>query len=206
MNDSKPCSKCGVKFPLTAEFWHRHKKTRDGFAERCKPCRIEDNAQYRNQNRDKVNQSNRDYHARNRKSRNAGRSARYWKNPEESRAKNRARYPETAEQQKAASKTWRQANPEKRRLQERKRRARLAGVYSEPYTEQEILDIWGTDCHLCGKPIDLEAPRSNHVPGWELGLHLDHVIPIYMQGEDTAKNVKPAHGICNLKRSRPLQS
>ena len=69
------------------------------------------------------------------------------------------------------------------------------------YTTEDILYLWGTDCYLCGEPIDLEANRGPGLPGWERGLHLDHVVPLSAGGTDTLDNVKPSHGQCNLTKS-----
>lgn len=86
---------------------------------------------------------------------------------------------------------------------ERKRRAMQAKVYSEPYTKQDVLNRWGTTCHLCTEEIDLETSRhAGAGPEWERGLQLDHVIPIGQGGPDIVGNVKPAHAICNLRRSK----
>lgn len=101
-------------------------------------------------------------------------------------------------------KKWIANNPEQYR-QERvrsaaRRRAKLAEVLSEPYTVQDVLDRWGSNCHLCDEPINLTASRRVGEPNWEHGLHLDHVIPISKGGVDTLDNVKPSHGKCNIEK------
>jgi len=103
-----------------------------------------------------------------------------------------------------------ESNPEAYHSIERRRRAREALVYYEKYSVDDVINAWGTDCYLCLKPIDFDAPRHaiTNLPGWELGLHLDHVIPISQGGPDMVDNVKPTHAICNLRRSKkeiPLQ-
>lgn len=92
------------------------------------------------------------------------------------------------------------SHPEVFRRSGNKRKALKLGNGHEPYTEAEILELWGTDCHICGEPIDLEAPRRAGLPGWEQGLHMDHVTALINGGPDTKENVKPAHGICNLRK------
>lgn len=66
------------------------------------------------------------------------------------------------------------------------------------YSDLELLDIFGSDCHICGEPIDLYAPRQCGKPGWERGYHVDHIIPLSKGGTDTIDNVRPAHGQCNI--------
>lgn len=78
-----------------------------------------------------------------------------------------------------------------------RQRARRLGVEYGYYTDQEVIDLYGTDCHICGKPIDFEAPRQCGKKGWEMGLQIDHIIPLSKGGSDTIDNVKPSHGYCN---------
>jgi len=104
----------------------------------------------------------------------------------------------------AKHKIWRDNNKErykaKTRKSDNKRRALKRNNYHAAYTQAEVLALYGTNCHICNEPIDLTAPRQPGVKGWEYGLHLDHVLPLSSGGADNLENVKPAHGICNLKK------
>ena len=104
----------------------------------------------------------------------------------------------------AKHKIWRNKNKDKynakNRKSDHKRRALKKKNGHIPYTEQQVLDMYGTDCHICSKPIDFNAPRNAGAKGWEYGLQLDHVIPISSGGSDTLQNVKPSHGLCNSKK------
>lgn len=93
-----------------------------------------------------------------------------------------------------------------RTIKERSRglRPRYYDAIHSPYTTKEIIEKYGSDCHICQKPIDMDAPRSVGKTGWELGLHLDHVIPISKGGDDTADNIRPSHAICNMRKSDKL--
>ena len=62
----------------------------------------------------------------------------------------------------------------------------------------QVLEVYGTDCHICKNPIDLDAPRKVGIPGWERALHIDHVHPLSKGGLDTIENVRPSHGKCNV--------
>lgn len=72
------------------------------------------------------------------------------------------------------------------------------------FSVNTVLDTYGTDCHLCGEAIDLDAPRLVGQPGWERSLHIDHVIPISKGGDDTLENVRPSHGICNVRKHNKI--
>lgn len=82
--------------------------------------------------------------------------------------------------------------------------ARSSSNKSDYFSVNTVLDTYGTNCHLCGEPIDLEAPRKVGMEGWELSLHIDHVIPLSKNGDDTLDNVRPAHGQCNLNKAAKL--
>jgi 5-methylcytosine-specific restriction endonuclease McrA len=68
----------------------------------------------------------------------------------------------------------------------------------------EVIDSHGSDCYLCKKAIDLSAPRSIGSKGWESSFHIEHAIPLFKGGNDTIKNVRPAHAICNLRKGSRL--
>jgi 5-methylcytosine-specific restriction endonuclease McrA len=78
------------------------------------------------------------------------------------------------------------------------RTAKAYGVKTELYSYLEVISLYGSDCHICLKPINLEAPRQVGRAGWENGLHIDHVIPMSKGGEDTLANIRPSHGKCNI--------
>lgn len=72
------------------------------------------------------------------------------------------------------------------------------------FSVNTVLETYGTDCHLCGGPIDLNAPRLVGRPGWEMSLHIDHVVPMSRGGDDTLENVRPAHGKCNVVKHNSM--
>jgi len=102
---------------------------------------------------------------------------------------------------RAATLKWNKENPERMNAAARKRRAVKLQNGWEPYTEAQVLDLYGADCYLCHNLINLQAPRRiGKENGWELGLHIDHVVPIIAGGADTLENVRPTHAICNMKK------
>lgn len=92
---------------------------------------------------------------------------------------------------------WRREQALKHNRSSGRRRARNLGVSVEYYTDQDVIDKYGTDCHICNKPINFDAPRQCGKPGWEYGLQIDHLFPMSKGGADTLDNVRPAHGYCN---------
>ena len=197
----------------------------------CRVCRSEYNRQWRKNNAEKVKayskfhyhtniEKNRDrsklwyennlekskatnkaWKENNREKIKETRMAYAKKNCEKIAEKNKLWYEKNRERLIEAKKIYRKNNPERGRGYVRKRRARKNNNGVEAYTEQQVLEFYGTDCHICQKPIDLSANRAVGSPGWEKALHIDHIIPISKGGPDTIENVKPAHGYCNLSKS-----
>lgn len=157
----------------------------------------------------------RDYAAKNRERLSEYKRTWYQDNVEVEREKRKVNYQNNKEAYKARASTWSAANPERRgeirRASDRrhpeikekaslKRRATKRNAFVESFTADQLLDMYGSDCHICLKPIDLDAPRRIGYEGWEAGLHIDHVVPLSRGGEHSLKNARPAHGLCNLRK------
>lgn len=127
---------------------------------------------------------------------------RYAENKEKYAEWDRAYRERNKEKVKLRHKIYKEANREKHAEYERKRRALKRGTKAERYTTEMVLELYGTACYLCGSQIDLTANRRVGRPGWQMGLQIDHVIPISASGSDTIDNVRPTHGICNSRKNR----
>lgn len=90
------------------------------------------------------------------------------------------------------------------RNKDRRRRATIKNNGFEKYSENDVIDLYGSKCYLCSKEIDMNATRLVGSPGWEKGLHIEHVIDIAKGGPDTLANVRPAHALCNLTK-KPVE-
>lgn len=121
-------------------------------------------------------------------------------------------YAENAEKFRSLSKIWRINNPDKafetnkkqNDIRNRKRRAHKASVISEAYTDKEVLEKYGSICHICGIGIDLSIPRKGKRANWGESLHIDHVIPLSKGGPDTLDNVRPSHAFCNISKGSKM--
>jgi 5-methylcytosine-specific restriction endonuclease McrA len=91
---------------------------------------------------------------------------------------------------------YRKANPEKFAAYNLTYQLRL-----KSYSFDDIVKNYGTNCHICNDPIDFSAPRKVGKEGWQMGFHIDHIVPISKGGVDNLENVRLSHGICNLKKS-----
>ena len=93
------------------------------------------------------------------------------------------------------------ARKARRHRQKVRRRALLRGNRFDIYTVDQVLNLYGTVCYICEKEIDMNAPRNCTGDNWQNGLHIDHVIPITNNGNDTLENVRPTHALCNINKS-----
>jgi hypothetical protein len=133
------------------------------------------------------------------------RRIKYSLNKELERFKRKEYYSKNSEKEKLRERIYKKNNPHIKRESERRRRAKKFENGFESYKESQVLEIYGGDCHICLKPIDLSAPRQPGLDGWENGLHIDHVLALSRGGPDTLENVRPAHGSCNVKKhANPL--
>ena len=119
------------------------------------------------------------------------------------RANNRERH-------RQISYAWGKRNPEKVRSNMRnvcrRRRARKLSVESEPYTQELVIEMYGTLCHVCNLEINLSAPQHASMgEGWELGLQLDHVVPLSKGGNDKLDNIRPIHVKCNMYKGATIK-
>jgi 5-methylcytosine-specific restriction endonuclease McrA len=131
---------------------------------------------------------------------------RYYRDVEKTRAQGRAineKYRKTEGYKLRLAKYYTE-NKEQYRKHARTRRARVRFVETEPYTTEDVLALYGSDCFVCGEQIDLTASRGIGAPGWQRGLHLDHHVPISKGGSDTLSNMRPTHGLCNLSKHNRL--
>jgi 5-methylcytosine-specific restriction endonuclease McrA len=176
---AKTCTKCGERKLLTE--YTKKSSSKDGTRSCCRACEANQRKIYRELNRDQVLITQQT-----------------WR---ESHVEYRRGYREkTKEHNSSIAASYRKRFPEKIRARARVRRARKLQNGVEPYTEAQVLETYGTACHLCTKEVNLEAPRRSGAHGWEDGLHIDHIVPISKGGPDTLDNVRPAHGSCNIKK------
>ena len=170
----KTCTKCKEEFPATLEFFHKHKQGKFGLNSRCKECMKKYSNQWAKDNKERIAEYSKQYYQDNKE-----RYAEY----------DKQYYQDNKERKAGYWKQYAKDNPEKyrniQRMAKSRYRAREAGVVFKDFTRQDVLDKWGTDCHICKKPVDLDD--------W----HQDHVMPLSKTGPHTLENVKPAHPKCN---------
>lgn len=190
MTEYKTCTRC-KQTKITSEFYKDFNT--GGLRAACKACVKKFNNDKRRANPEKHRTQNLEY---------------YYANKDQLNDYRRAKWPEVYEQTREHRLSYRKQHmkehPEKMREIARKRRAKKRANGWEKYTEAQVLEMHGAVCHICGNQIDLTLDRRIGKEGWEMSLHIDHVIPISKGGPDKLSNVKPSHGKCNLKKRATL--
>lgn len=183
----KTCQKC--KIDKSLDDFYKHKQTKDGYETTCKPCKKLAADKWSKENKDQRLENSKRYNERHPERRQETVAKYYQANKQylnervkSSRAKNKELYAELG------------------RTHSNRRRARKLDNGFEPYTEKQIIDTYGLLCNICNEPINFVSARKVGKRGWERGLHIDHVIPIAKGGPDTLENVRPTHGLCNIKK------
>lgn len=186
MDQYKTCTKCGQTKPRTNEYFYKNQRSPDGLRPDCSACGKKRSNSYASENRQRARDRANEWRMNNLERKKVSNRNWYEKNKKTIRAEWKEKY---------------HADPERYKVSSRVRRARVKGVPFERYRVEDVIDRYGTICHLCNKEIDLSAPRQMKVPGWQNGLHMDHVIPISKNGPDVLDNIRPAHGLCNIQRN-----
>lgn len=98
-----------------------------------------------------------------------------------------------------ANYNYRERHPDRAKLYDHVRRARMANCERESFSDSEIFERDGFVCGICDEPVDmgLKFPDS-------MSASLDHVIPLSRGGGHVRANVRLAHLGCNARKCARL--
>lgn len=196
----KCCTKCGVEYPATTDYFGKQKNGKYGVRADCKTCANAKNRAYReanpetaiawrDANRERINAQNREWKRVNAERHAEINKAYYAENREHHNAVVRDWYQVNRERVFLLHKAWHKENPEKSRQYNNQRRARKAGSL-ENFT-----------------PADLELQyKSQRGKCWHCGIelnneyHADHLIPLAQGGSNAPDNIVCACATCNLSK------
>ena len=163
---AKTCTRCDETKPLD-EFPPRSDRP-GAYKSRCKVCERLRIAAWRANNPGKVSQYNRTSHQRN---------------PRKHKPRNI-----DPELKRLRDARWRDANRDKLKDRDARRRAAKLGTATGPVDLAAV-----SDCYLCGEQLTGD-------------VHADHVVPLARGGEHSAANLRPTHANCNLRKGTRLLS
>jgi 5-methylcytosine-specific restriction endonuclease McrA len=199
----KKCTKCGVEYPATSEYFYRQGSNKGGLKGSCKECYLSEKRLYKKANAEKIAAANKIYRKANFEKRfiankiwkkeNQDKIIAYSKkyydaDPDRYRAKSVAYRKANLEMVTAKQSAYRKAHPEVRIQPEQRRKARKRKLAATLTREQwvSIKKHFDNRCAYCGK---------------EKALTQEHFIPLVDGGEYTHNNILPACRSCNCSKN-----
>lgn len=83
-----------------------------------------------------------------------------------------------------------------------RRRAAKNNAETVPFTDEEMFEMWGYNCHICLVEVDITIPQLDEFGNYNgMALHRDHVVALSRGGAHKVENVRPAHATCNIRKS-----
>lgn len=197
----KRCPRCDKHLPL--ESFGPNRRMKDGLQLHCKPCRADFQREYRRRHPDKMRRWGREQMARRRVSDpEAVRDyMRQWRtaNPNLVRAAKSAweaaNYERHRETSRESSRRFKKANPNKRRADDLRRRARKQAASVGVVDLAALWNEQGGICALCSLPIDRELAWPH-----PLSASVDHIFPISKGGPHAQDNLQWVHLIENIRK------
>lgn len=196
--ESKRCTKCGEEKPLS-EFY-RNKTKKDGRNSFCKPCANAYDVVYKENKKDYFKEYRLNYKKENHlklQEYNANRYickkqdiAKYREdNAEKIRLVSRTYRQKNADAIRERLSNWEKTNPEKRKALNHNRRARKLNAEGSHTAAdiQQLLVLQKSKCAVCRTSI-------------KNGYHVDHVIPLALNGGNGKDNLQLLCPSCNCSK------
>lgn len=184
----KTCSKCGIKKPLTNEYFGNHKTTKDGFAGQCKTCiaerrktYYEKERQWRKDNKDIVSKQRKKVRIKNKEQISKWKSDYYYRNKEQIAINDKEYY---------------QENKEVYKMRTQKYRAKKEKLPCTLSIEEwnKILEDFNSSCAYCG------MSENESLKEYKEKLHQEHFVPLSKGGGYTHNNIIVACKGCNSSK------
>lgn len=202
----KTCYVC-KKEKSYSEF-HKSSRQKDGYAQLCKYCKAKQDKEYREKNKEKLQEYCAAYYENNKEQLNASRKARYYNaTPQEVvvRQRKKQEYNQNApthvkERKQRYDKKYFASEKGKITTAKsvHKRRAQKISSEDGTVTSQALEELkveQNNTCRHCGCLLDFSAKGQ---------VHLDHLIPLSKGGAHTITNVVWSCASCNLRKSDKL--
>jgi len=195
MEQYKTCNSC--KQTQSLDNFHNDKTTKDGRKSNCKSCTKAKDAERYQRNADRNRARGLAYYYANAEIYAIKSAEKYAANREEiskRRSQNRrdniwqfkkaerASYLRNAEAKRAYGREYSKKNPDKSRMRNLLRRARLANAVTYQITPKEIKKLYSSPCAFCSSRNEID---------------LDHIIPLTRDGSHGLGNLMPLCSNCN---------
>ena len=184
--ENKTCLKCGRNLPATAEYFHRHKRYKDGLRSTCKECRKRIRAEQYQENPDKFKERSRRYFIENREANSIKCKKWYRDNKKANTKRCNQYYKENKDKLREYIKNFNQ-----------KRRALIKETHADLTPEEwiDIKEFFNNSCAYCG------MTEEEHLSKFGEQIHQDHFIPLSKGGEYSKDNIIPSCRSCNSSKN-----
>lgn len=186
---TKVCSKCSIEKYIT-EF-HKRKGSPDGTRNDCKKCAIARVTKYASLNRDKRLAYLKEWREKNIeevREKEKIRARKYRAEfPERRRIINQKYSKNNKEKIAESGKRWKKENPDAVRLMAHRRRCRKGSEVLSKGIIKKLYKLQKGKCPCCSNNLGDD-------------YHLDHIMPLYLGGDNTDNNVQLLRSVCNLNK------
>jgi len=212
----KICSKCKQEIPLTNEYYHRNKNSKDGFQSWCKKCNSIQNKKYYKENIDEISEIRNQYYNDNKEkikikqmeyqNKNKDKIKEYQRDYQKKYSKvNKISISEYQKQYYIKNKNhlskykaqWIKDNPEKEKMIQLRRKTRIRQLphYFTNEDWEYTKKYFNNSCAYCGITEYEHTIKTGQV------LHQEHFIPVIKEGGYVRQNIIPACRDCNASKA-----
>lgn len=223
---TKVCTKCGIEYPATNEYFFPHKKCKGGLGTWCKSChrernrlnsaKLRENPEYREKGRrqarewyrkniEHAQEYNKRYYAENQERERARTHEKYLKNAERYRSYRRKRYKQNIEYELHMKHLWDERNREYVREYNRNWRKnnpdKVKIQKKIRFAREKNALSWPTTAEL----VELYEHQNGHCGHCGITItidesHLEHMTPLVRGGTNDLDNLCYACQDCNLSK------
>lgn len=190
---NKRCTKCGIEYPRTPDFFSRKKSSKDGLRSACKVCTRSANKRWNCEHPESIREATLRYRS-NSPDKVRAKRARYRINNLDKERRRCARWHQENKELVRESRARRnKANPDRNRADCHRRRARkrhAKGTHTCADIQAQYQRQKG-HCYWCGKRLDKT-------------YNVDHVIPLSRGGSNWPSNLVIACRDCNNHKYNKL--
>ena len=179
----KYCRVCGEEKPL--DQFYRAKSAKGGHRNECKTCKTNQLYQWRNENRDRLNEYRRSWGRKNADRVREQNQKYYRENGESVKAATRKYSKQNREKINEWRRNWYKANPGKDSSYKHTRRALINKSGKFVILDKEIKRLYSNNCIHCGS---------------KERITMDHLIPVSRGGRHSIGNIVPMCQECNFSK------
>jgi len=195
----KHCSKCGIEYPATAEYFHKQGRNSEKLRADCKVCFSRKLKEYNEAHKQEKQEYHKKYHAMHREEQRVNKQRWRENNREKRREQGRRYYAKHSAKLKEKHRQWRKNSPQRMVVHAANYKARkrsAMGTHTEADIEAQFKRQKG-HCYYC-------KCRMTKVPYQPNSATVDHIVPLDRGGLNDPSNLVIAFFTCNSSKGNKL--